>query len=109
MIVEKNFHFFFLNSKKQKKTTSKCLYFIKSRRSYDVLLLGLKGSGKTTIGNWAMKIKSPPKEIPSTVGLQMFETIVDNSVMTLIEVGGGDDIRKIWHHYFPKVSLIIIN
>ncbi|XP_055698682.1 uncharacterized protein LOC129799083 [Phlebotomus papatasi] len=64
-----------------------------------ILLLGLDGSGKTTIGHSLLKThpKIPPK---ATAGCQVFPLRILNHSVEVTEVGGREDVRPLWKHYF---------
>uniref|UniRef100_A0A1B0CR86 Putative gtp-binding adp-ribosylation factor arf1 n=1 Tax=Lutzomyia longipalpis TaxID=7200 RepID=A0A1B0CR86_LUTLO len=74
----------------------------------NILLLGLDGAGKTTLGQSLLKPRptAPPKP---TTGCQVFPLRVHGHRVELTEVGGREDVRPLWRHYFlDALGLIFI-
>jgi len=77
-----------------------------------VLFLGLDGAGKTTLIE-ALKVSNSERSSPKlsanqpTVGLNVSHTEIRGKSVILLEVGGGESIRSIWHHYYNEATKII--
>ena len=70
-----------------------------------VLMVGLAGSGKTTIV-YKLKTGETVKTIP-TIGFNV-ETLYFNGLsFTIWDVGGQDKIRVLWKHYFENTDGLI--
>jgi GTPase SAR1 family protein len=82
------------------------------RRAEKVLFLGLDGAGKTTLIE-ALKVSNSERSSPKlsanqpTVGLNVSHTEIRGKSVILLEVGGGESIRSIWHHYYNEATKII--
>lgn len=72
----------------------------------DILLLGLKSSGKTEVGH--LIVKKTRENFDSTNGVQSFTLKTQQFIMNITEVGGNKEMQKLWHHYFKKVKLWIL-
>lgn len=72
-----------------------------------VVILGLDGSGKTSILN-SMKglVTSSTLPIP-TIGFNVESLEYENLVITLWDVGGQHKFRNIWKHYYHNVQAVI--
>lgn len=71
-----------------------------------VVILGLDGSGKTSILS-AMKgitLTNPP--IP-TIGFNVESLEYENLVITLWDVGGQHKFRPLWKHYYHNAQAVI--
>ena len=71
----------------------------------NIVMLGLDDSGKTTL-LYKLKLGKVTQSIP-TIGFNV-ETIEHKTFrMTVLDVGGGERIRKLWKHYYGTASGII--
>lgn len=70
-----------------------------------ILLLGLDAAGKTTI-LYKLKINEFVTTIP-TIGFNLEEVKYKNLKMTIWDVGGQDNIRKLWKHYYNGCMALI--
>ncbi|XP_059611320.1 uncharacterized protein LOC132258181 [Phlebotomus argentipes] len=70
-----------------------------SGTALSILLVGLDGSGKTCLANTLLKtrLKGVPKP---TTGCQVFPVTLQGSQIEVTEVGGREDVRPLWKHYF---------
>ncbi len=73
-------------------------------RETRVLLLGLDASGKTTL-LYKMKLGEVVTTIP-TIGFNVENVEIENSVFTIWDVGGQDKIRPLWRHYLQSTQLV---
>ncbi|XP_073835519.1 ADP-ribosylation factor-like protein 8 isoform X2 [Musca autumnalis] len=69
------------------------------------LLLGLAGSGKTEIAHYLTEKQRLDYE--STNGAHNYTMTSMNAQCSITEIGGNDDIQKIWHHYYAGAMAII--
>lgn len=73
---------------------------------YKVLILGLEGSGKTTIFD---RIKSNEVYIRNpTIGFNVEQIKLNGLKVTLWDFGGHEKIMKLWDKYFDKTDLVIL-
>lgn len=73
---------------------------------YKILLLGLEGSGKTTLFD-RLKYNEVYVRYP-TIGF-IADTVIINSLNVVIwDFGGHDKIMKLWYNYFDHTDLVII-
>ncbi|XP_052890197.1 ADP-ribosylation factor-like protein 13A [Anopheles moucheti] len=71
----------------------------------NILVLGIENSGKTEI---AFKICHQKRgDYASTKGCRLFETVISETEIKLIEIGGGSDLRDIWKYYFLDALAVI--
>uniref|UniRef100_A0A182K0W5 ADP-ribosylation factor-like protein 13B n=1 Tax=Anopheles christyi TaxID=43041 RepID=A0A182K0W5_9DIPT len=71
----------------------------------NILVLGIENSGKTEI---AFKICHQKRsDYASTKGCRLFETVIADTDIKLIEIGGGSDLRDIWKYYFLDALAVI--
>lgn len=70
-----------------------------------VLMLGLDGAGKTTIGN-KLAYDASVATIP-TIGFNMESLKINNVDIALWDIGGQTKIRALWSHYYPNTDAII--
>lgn len=71
-----------------------------------ILILGLDGSGKTEIGYFLSKQRR--LDFSQTNGSQTYHFNVKNTPVNLNEIGGSDDIRSLWVHYYREVCAVIV-
>ncbi|XP_037826662.1 ADP-ribosylation factor 1, partial [Lucilia sericata] len=69
------------------------------------LLLGLSGSGKTEIAHYLSKTQR--LDYDSTNGVHNYNFKLMEAMCSLTEVGGSDDMQRIWHHYYVGTMGII--
>uniref|UniRef100_A0A182RBX0 ADP-ribosylation factor-like protein 13B n=1 Tax=Anopheles funestus TaxID=62324 RepID=A0A182RBX0_ANOFN len=71
----------------------------------NILVLGIENSGKTEI---AFKICHQKRsDYAATKGCRLFETVIADTDIKLIEIGGGSDLRDIWKYYFLDALAVI--
>ena len=70
-----------------------------------VIFLGPDCSGKTTL-LYKLKLNEIIKTIP-TIGFNVEEIEYKNRKINIFDVGGGEKIRNLWHHYFKEIQCII--
>lgn len=79
-------------------------WHIKKRQHIKILVLGLDNSGKTTLARkFRLKLDSPPSP---TVGFNTENFELGDFDITLVEVGGAENIRKVWPCYFQDISTL---
>lgn len=66
------------------------------------LILGLRGSGKTEIAHYLTKTQR--LDYDSTNGVHNYTFKLMETMCSLTEIGGNDDMQRIWHHYYVGVS-----
>ena len=69
-----------------------------------LLLLGISGSGKTEIAHYLSKTQR--LDYDPTNGVHNYSFKLSNALCSLTEIGGSDDMQRIWHHYYVGVSSI---
>jgi small GTP-binding protein len=70
-----------------------------------ILILGLDASGKTTIIH---RIKTGNNIITvPTIGFNTETFVYGNLTFSAFDLGGQDQIRKLWHHYYPGTDAIV--
>jgi small GTP-binding protein len=73
---------------------------------YKVVLLGLEGSGKTSLFD---RIKSNEVYIRHpTIGFNVEQIKLDGLLMTLWDFGGNDKIMNLWDRYVDNTDLVIL-
>ncbi len=70
-----------------------------------VIFLGPDCSGKTTL-LYKLKLNEIIKTIP-TIGFNVEEIEYKNRKIDIFDIGGGEKIRYLWHHYFKEMQCII--
>ena len=74
-------------------------------KTAQILILGLDASGKTTIIH---RIKTGNNIITvPTIGFNTEQFIYGNLTFSAFDLGGQDQIRKLWHHYFAGTDAIV--
>jgi small GTP-binding protein len=73
---------------------------------YKVLILGLEGSGKTTLFD---RIKSNEVYIRTpTIGFNSEQIKQDGMMITLWDMGGHEKVMDLWDRYFDNTDLVIL-
>eukprot|EP01017_Pseudomicrothorax_dubius_P049634 TRINITY_DN9255_c0_g1_i2.p1 TRINITY_DN9255_c0_g1~~TRINITY_DN9255_c0_g1_i2.p1 ORF type:complete len:124 (-),score=17.13 TRINITY_DN9255_c0_g1_i2:339-710(-) len=82
-----------------------------AKPTYKILILGVKGAGKTTMLN---KLKSmygqkslPNEKITPTVGLNIARIEQKSETCLFWDLGGASNLRKIWTKYYPECHGIV--
>lgn len=71
-----------------------------------VVILGLDGSGKTSILSAMRGIQLLTPPIP-TIGFNVESLEYENLVVTLWDVGGQQKFRPLWKHYYHNAQAVI--
>lgn len=72
-------------------------------RRITLLLLGLDNAGKTVAAK--RLAKETTESVVPTVGFSVVNLKFKKFEVALFDLGGGTDIRGIWHKYFVYVSI----
>jgi ADP-ribosylation factor-like protein 1 len=73
---------------------------------YKVLILGLEGTGKTTLFD---RLKSNEVYITNpTIGFNVEQIKLDSQIVTLWDFGGHEKIMNLWDRYFDNTDLVIL-
>ena len=75
------------------------------RKQRRILMLGLDGSGKTTI-LYRMKLGQNVDTIP-TIGFNIETVKYKEITFTVWDIGGQSKIRRLWRHYYHHTDVII--
>ena len=75
------------------------------KKQMRILMVGLDGAGKTTI-LYKLKIDDIVRTIP-TVGFNVETVEYKNVNFSVWDIGGQDQIRPLWRHYYRNVQGII--
>ncbi|KAL0242584.1 hypothetical protein GEMRC1_005147 [Eukaryota sp. GEM-RC1] len=79
--------------------------FLRSKKKFRGLLVGLDGAGKTTL-IYLLKEGDMFDTIPTT-GFNTEEIAFGkNTLVTFCDVGGQDSQRSLWSHHFDKISVL---
>lgn len=79
--------------------------FAFGNKTAQILILGLDASGKTTIIH---RIKTGTNAITvPTIGFNAESFKYGNLTFSAFDLGGQDQIRKLWHHYYPGTDAIV--
>lgn len=70
-----------------------------------ILILGLDASGKTTIIN-RLKTGTHAVTVP-TIGFNSETIKFNNLTFHAWDIGGQDQIRKLWSHYYPNTDGVV--
>ena len=70
-----------------------------------VILLGSDAVGKTSL-LYKLKLNETIITIP-TIGFNVEDIEYKNRTIRIFDLGGGEKIRYLWHHYFEKTKCII--
>ena len=69
---------------------------------FKILVLGLDGSGKTTL-TYKMKLGATVSTIP-TIGFNLETVTYKRTKLHVWDVGGQKKIRQLWRRYFPDTQ-----
>ncbi|XP_054571324.1 ADP-ribosylation factor-like protein 15 isoform X4 [Eptesicus fuscus] len=69
-----------------------------ARPEYDLVCIGLTGSGKTSL--LSRLCSESPEHVVSTTGFSIKAVPFQNAVLNVKELGGADHIRKYWSRYY---------
>ncbi|GAB4852893.1 hypothetical protein Ancab_017090 [Ancistrocladus abbreviatus] len=86
-------------------TMSRFLKRLLSKREMKILMVGLDGSGKTTI-LYKLKLGEVVRTVP-TIGFNVETVEYKNIRFTVWDLGGQDKIRALWRHYFRNTQGLI--
>uniref|UniRef100_A0A5F9CDP9 ADP-ribosylation factor-like protein 15 n=1 Tax=Oryctolagus cuniculus TaxID=9986 RepID=A0A5F9CDP9_RABIT len=76
-----------------------------ARPEYDLVCIGLTGSGKTSL---LSKLCSESAEsVVSTTGFSIKAVPFQNAILNVKELGGADNIRKYWSRYYQGSQGVI--
>ena len=70
-----------------------------------VIFLGADAVGKTTL-LYQLKLNEKINTIP-TIGFNVEEIEYKNRKINIWDIGGGEKIRYLWHHYFKETNCIV--
>ncbi|KFB35441.1 hypothetical protein ZHAS_00002139 [Anopheles sinensis] len=76
-----------------------------SNEALSLLVLGIENSGKTEVSFKICRRKRT--DYGPTKGCRLFETVIAETDVKLIEIGGGSDLRDIWKYYFLDALAVI--
>lgn len=68
------------------------------RPAYSVIAIGLSQAGKSLM--FAKLSGDTPEELKPTVGFSVKAVQLPTAILNVKELGGGDNVRKYWPHYF---------
>ena len=90
---------------------SNLFQWLLSQQKVNIVILGLDHAGKTTFMEQCKMIFGQKKmslhKIPPTVGLNVAKLDVQNTIVTIWDLGGQSSFRKIWPHYSEMAHGII--
>ncbi|XP_068857424.1 ADP-ribosylation factor-like protein 15 isoform X6 [Aphelocoma coerulescens] len=75
------------------------------RPEYDLVCIGLSGSGKTSL--LSQLCSESPENIVSTTGFSIKAVPFQNAILNVKELGGADNIRKYWSRYYQGSQGVI--
>uniref|UniRef100_A0A8C6HGE5 ADP-ribosylation factor-like protein 15 n=1 Tax=Mus spicilegus TaxID=10103 RepID=A0A8C6HGE5_MUSSI len=75
------------------------------RPEYDLVCIGLTGSGKTSL--LSKLCSESPENVVSTTGFSIKAVPFQNAVLNVKELGGADNIRKYWSRYYQGSQGVI--
>ncbi|XP_045422342.1 ADP-ribosylation factor-like protein 15 isoform X2 [Lemur catta] len=76
-----------------------------ARPEYDLVCIGLTGSGKTSL--LSKLCSESPEEVVSTTGFNIKAVPFQNAILNVKELGGADNIRKYWSRYYQGSQGVI--
>ncbi|XP_071281524.1 ADP-ribosylation factor-like protein 15 isoform X3 [Agelaius tricolor] len=75
------------------------------RPEYDLVCIGLSGSGKTSL--LSQLCSESTENIVSTTGFSIKAVPFQNAILNVKELGGADNIRKYWSRYYQGSQGVI--
>uniref|UniRef100_A0A8B9PPT2 ADP-ribosylation factor-like protein 15 n=1 Tax=Apteryx owenii TaxID=8824 RepID=A0A8B9PPT2_APTOW len=75
------------------------------RPEYDLVCIGLTGSGKTSL--LSQLCSESAENIVSTTGFSIKAVPFQNAILNVKELGGADNIRKYWSRYYQGSQGVI--
>nr|XP_025035470.1 ADP-ribosylation factor-like protein 15 isoform X3 [Pelodiscus sinensis] len=75
------------------------------RPEYDLVCIGLTGSGKTSL--LSQLCSESPENIVPTTGFSIKAVPFQNAILNVKELGGADTIRKYWSRYYQGSQGVI--
>ncbi|XP_025051920.1 ADP-ribosylation factor-like protein 15 isoform X1 [Alligator sinensis] len=75
------------------------------RPEYDLVCIGLTGSGKTSL--LSRLCSESPENVVSTTGFSIKAVPFQNAILNVKELGGADNIRKYWSRYYQGSQGVI--
>ena len=91
----------------------------KPKREDKILVLGLDGSGKSTLINSLKKCATTQglegyqggefeaNKVSPTLGLNLVKIELPSSIVDLMEIGGKESFRSMWSHYYEDADKIL--
>uniref|UniRef100_A0A8I5YT74 ADP-ribosylation factor-like protein 15 n=1 Tax=Pongo abelii TaxID=9601 RepID=A0A8I5YT74_PONAB len=76
-----------------------------ARPEYDLVCIGLTGSGKTSL--LSKLCSESPDNVVSTTGFSIKAVPFQNAILNVKELGGADNIRKYWSRYYQGSQGVI--
>ncbi|XP_022453331.1 ADP-ribosylation factor-like protein 15 isoform X1 [Delphinapterus leucas] len=76
-----------------------------ARPEYDLVCIGLTGSGKTSL--LSKLCSESPNSVVSTTGFSIKAVPFQNAILNVKELGGADNIRKYWSRYYQGSQGVI--
>ncbi|XP_039076728.1 ADP-ribosylation factor-like protein 15 isoform X2 [Hyaena hyaena] len=76
-----------------------------ARPEYDLVCIGLTGSGKTSL--LSKLCSESPENVVSTTGFSIKAVPFQNAILNVKELGGADNIRKYWSRYYQGSQGVI--
>jgi small GTP-binding protein len=81
-------------------------WFKRFKKNFEIVMIGLDNSGKTTIMNF-LQIGEPFETVPTT-GIEVKEfCLVDNIRFKIIDTAGQKQFRNIWDSYLLTADVVI--
>ena len=85
---------------------AKVLEKLLGKKEMRILMVGLDAAGKTTI-LYKLKLGEIVSTIP-TIGFNVETVEYKNISFTVYDVGGQDNVRPLWKHYYPvKIYMLL--
>jgi len=84
--------------------------YLFSKAEYSIPLLGLDGSGKTTLTERIKSIYTgipPPENVTPTIGLNVRRVELGHVKLRLWDLSGESGMRKIWPNYYEDADGIV--
>jgi ADP-ribosylation factor protein 6 len=75
-------------------------------RIFKILILGLEGTGKTSIAR-SLALKPQEAIYKPTIGVNFYKTIYKNTCLVFWDLGGLEQFRKLWRIFFPGTDGIL--